>query len=132
MEELELITLYPADKPPYLGILFTSEFMAQSTNKDSVEQYLDSEYEIFVEAVKGNSVMLHLYRLPTKQTYSYIIKRYDDEKLLFFDMVSKWHQHINFGHVVKENDKLKPVRTLKKEKLYVLKVKTFNYQRMLK
>jgi hypothetical protein len=131
IETLEIVTIYTENKLPYVGILFENEFTAQRANQSWVNENSEDEYELYMEVSKGNSLTVNLIKLPTRQTYSYLVSRYDDEKLNFFAMCANWNG-VNFGHVVKENGKFKAVRTAQKNKLYVLKVKKVEYQRMFK
>jgi hypothetical protein len=115
---MELIFKLPANKPPFLGIMYVNAYGAAKDNKNLVEEKRTG-FEIRLIPVAHN---IHV-RIKSKEEGSvfwYKDLRYNKSKL------ATWMSYatgpINFGHVMRELDKDVLVKTLSKKMPFVLKI----------
>lgn len=121
-EQLELVLKLPANKPPYIGILFHSLYYASRVNEGWVNEYPGIEYGLILEP-KQNELLINLVSKPYRLFYTYDVVKYDAFKLRKFLLNLKSGAPVNFGHVLMKNDKHIPAHTSSASKIWVLSIK---------
>lgn len=115
---VELILKLPANKPPFLGVLYTNIYQASNENKMLVEDKLTGFEIVLIPA--GDKMHLKLKCTDRNLTLWYKDLSYDKTK---FDI---WIRHttaqVNFGHIMQEFDKHVIVKTPAKQIPFVLKI----------
>lgn len=121
VERLELVMKFPESKLPFMGILYESEFAAKRINQGWVNTYGSYSYQIRIEP-DFDFLKVTLSQKELGEKYDYLISRFDEVRLREFLTKTKSFKQINFGHVLKEYDDLKIIKTSVANKLWVVKV----------
>lgn len=120
--DMELILKTPANKPPFIGILFQKDYEAARLNQNLVNNYKNHQYELIIEPT-GSLLNLRLYSEDIPFFYQYLGVSYSSDKLKSWYYNNKSNPEFNFSHLSATNDDLKVVRTLIGNKLFVLKIR---------
>jgi hypothetical protein len=121
VERLELVVKFPENKPPFMGILYENEFTGKRLNQNWVSTYGSFYYQLRIEP-DLDFLKVTLSQKELGEKYDYLISRYDREKLKTFLDRAKKVKQVNFGHVIKEYDDLKIIKTSVSGKVWVLKI----------
>lgn len=113
-----LVLKIPVGKPPFVGVLFESEFAGAMTHTELVNSYNREFYEIKFEPSHKLKLCLKGFTLPPR---IYELD-YDPVKLLKFLQQTRDCKMFNFGHVIIVNDNYKIIRTAANQTNFVLKV----------
>ena len=117
---------YPENKPPFMGVLYENEFTGKRLNQSWVNTYGSFSFQIRIEP-DLDFLKLTLSQKELGEKYDYLISRYDEPKLKDFLNKTKNLKQINFGHVVKEFDDLKIIKTSVGIRPWVVKVDTVEF-----
>ena len=123
--DLELVLKLPENKPPYIGLLFQSEYKASYINQFYVNEFGGKYYKLVIEPFE-DMLSVSLVSKELKLFYSYKVKKYDIFKLQRFLGVAKY-EPVNFGHVLMKNDKHYPARTMTELKIWVLTIQKIEF-----
>lgn len=122
--EYELVLKLPKDKPPFIGLLFSSATDAEKLNEDLVLEHKNKSYKILLEPLKGViSLRLICEEIVTVRFYNNI--KCNPEKLSSWLYLTKNVKRFNFSHVARDYkiyDKL--VVAKPKYKLFVLSIES--------
>lgn len=118
---LELVLKQPKDKPPFIGILFQSEFKAAKLNQEWIESAKTHKHQITLEP-NGELLELTLTQKELHHKYTYKISKFEPDKLKRFLFQVKDAEQINFGHITLKEDQHIPVRISINRALWVLPV----------
>lgn len=121
---MKLIVKLPANKPPFIGILFPRLLEAEKTNQELVLDHKNANYRIVFEFI-GNWVNIKLISedIPAVKFYNKVT--YDRDKLSAWIYLTRKSKGFNFSHLILVNDKETVVKTLSKTKLFVLKIEAY-------
>src|ERR1035437_7927486 len=120
---MELVFKLPKDKPPFMGIVFENLFEASTLNQDLVNSYKNSEYKIVMEQIKSE-INLRLICEEHLFVKFYNGLKYNKQKFDAWIYLSKKSPQFNFSHLMREGDKEIVIKTLKNQKLFILKIST--------
>lgn len=115
---MDLVLKMPKGKPPFIGVLFLSQWDAQRTNKLLPDSYSMDTYQISLEP--SHKLFLNLHN-GTIHRARYELG-YDPVKLLRFLHQTRECRKFNFGHVYLEDGDHKIALTTATMKKFVLKV----------
>jgi len=118
---MELVFKLPRGKPPFIGVLFPTEYSACHENQDLPERKPSVVCRILLEPIKTQMhLRLVCEELVTIRFYNYL--HYDHEKLKNWLYLTKDRKEFTFGHIVRERDTDKPVKLYSTNKYFVLKI----------
>lgn len=126
VDRLELVVKFPEKKPPFMGVLYENEFTGRRLNQSWVNTYGKFSYQIRIEP-DLDFLKVTLSQKELGEKYDYLISHYDERKLKDFLERTKNLKQINFGHVTKEFDDLKIIKTSVGNKVWVVKVDNVEY-----
>lgn len=118
---MELVFKLPKGKIPFIGVIFQNLYESATLNQDLVNSFKNSNYKIVMEQIKSE-INLRLICEEHLLVRFYNGLKYDKMKLDAWLYLTQKSQQFNFSHLVKEGDKEIVVKTLKNQKLFVLKV----------
>ncbi|HYG49521.1 MAG TPA: hypothetical protein VD905_01410 [Flavobacteriales bacterium] len=121
-EEVELVLKWTKGKPPYVGVLFKSAYVAGKLNQEWVHAHGNGLYKIDLEPRSRNLLLLTIKEPELGLKHTYKVKWYNPEKLKGFLYATRDIERMNFGHVLIEENNYKPVITTYARKLWVLPV----------
>lgn len=104
-----------------MGVLYENEFTGKRLNQSWVNTYGSLSFQIRIEP-DFDFLKVTLSQKELGEKYDYLISRYDKNKLTDFLERSKKLKQTNFGHVIKEFDDLKIIKTSVGFKPWVVKV----------
>jgi len=120
-ENLELVLKFPKEKPPYIGILFSSVFHAGKLNQEWIQHHGNETFRLTLEP-KNNLLELVISHSELGLKHVYKIRYFHPEKLKRFLEQVRTIKKINFGHVVTQNNEHIPVRTVESKQVWVLAI----------
>jgi hypothetical protein len=126
VERLELVFKFPENKPPFMGVVYENEFTGKRLNQSWVNTYGSFSFQIRIEP-DLDFLKLTLSQKELGEKYDYLISRFDKNKLIEFLDKTKNLKQVNFGHVVKEFDDLKIIKTSVGFKPWVVKVDNIEF-----
>jgi hypothetical protein len=126
VERLELVFKFPEKKPPFMGVVYENEFTGKRLNQSWVNTYGSFSFQIRIEP-DLDFLKLTLSQKELGEKYDYLISRFDEPKLKDFLSRTKDLKQINFGHVLKEFDDLKIIKTSVGFRPWVVKVDTVEF-----
>ena len=118
---MELVLKQPVGKPPFIGILFKDQLVAEKTNKSPIENYFTDIYNI---AFEPNNDKVNLTLSSNIHSYCYEGIKYDAQKLLKFLAVTRNNHLFNFSHIIDKQGQHTVVKSTINRRLWVLKVGT--------
>jgi hypothetical protein len=118
---VELVLKKPENKPPFIGLLFESEYEATRINATWVNNYSMDKYEIIFEP-KGTKITLRLINKGMGLNHPYENVDYKPELFKTFLKSTKAISIFNFSHIINTLDGHKVVRAVATGRLFVLKV----------
>lgn len=118
---MELVFKLPKGKPPFIGIVFSSEFQAARTNQELVNDYKECDFTATLEPVgeRNLNMVIKCVNPPLKIEYKNLEFKYD--------LFVRWRRiaegaPVNFSHLnIKLNEHI-VVKTTLQNKLFVLKL----------
>lgn len=119
--EMKLIFKRPDNKPPFVGLEFSSEFDAERTNKVAINNYNTHDYVLVLEP-KGDTLDILLTTKEGIIRHWYRHVKYHPTQLHQFLASTKFTEKYNFSHIVTDNNKHKVVHSCACHRLWVLKV----------
>lgn len=122
---LQLVLKRPKDKPPFLGVLFDSEFKASRYNEWWIQNPGEAtRIGLMIEPKRG---VLEIKIVPAYANGSvYRIEDFKPFELQQFLIYAMSQKVVNFGHVIIKENKHIPVRT-NNGKLWVLKISNIEF-----
>ena len=121
---MELIFKLPKGKPPFIGILFENIFQASTLNQDFVNELQGSIFTIHMEPIAKMNLRLICENPISIRHYSNL--KYDKEKLHAWQ--KRVSGQVNFGHLMKVYDTDTIVKTMTKQKNFVLKIERVYFE----
>lgn len=121
VDRLGLIIKFPERKPPFLGVVYPSSFVASRTNQSWVNTYGSLNFQLRFEPDYG-LLKITLSQSELGEKYDYPITIFDEKKVRDFVLKAKNLKQINFGHVIEKEDEHIVVKTSVGNKLWVLKI----------
>lgn len=125
---MKLIFKLPANKCPFIGILFSNEelFKGEKLHAEIVEKYGHCTYTITLEQTTSN-LNLRLICQETVSVYFYDHLDFDYEKLKSWLYLTKNHKEFTFGHVCSTLDKHIIITSQPGRKKFFVKVNGLNF-----
>ncbi len=117
---MKLILKLPADKPPFLGVLYNNPSQAQRENQGLVKSGLGN-FEIILIPIE-NKITLKLKSPDNQSTYWYEFLSYEKAALENWLRIAATYDCINFSHILQNHDKHIVVKTRDFGYLFVLKI----------
>lgn len=128
IEDVEIVILFPDKKPPFIGVVFKDEKLAECSNKNWIDNYHQDLYQIVFEPIHSKSQLL-IYLILNESKSTYQIKKFDFHKVreLIYKIKSLKVQNVNFGHVIYKNNKLTVARSCVCRRNWVIKVNKVDF-----
>lgn len=118
---MKLVVKLPPNKPPFIGIVFPHISVAEKTNQELVIDHKYADYRIVFEFIRTwINVKLISNAIPAVKFYNKLT--YDKEKVIAWLYITKNSTEFNFSHLHEPYGKEVVVKTLLKQKLFVLKM----------
>ncbi len=118
---MELVLKQPKDKPPFLGILFTSEYTGSKLNSDFVINHKGEFFKLTIEPV-GSKINITIASEYDTLKYTYLDVKYDFNKLKEFIIATRQVKLFNFSHLKLQENKHIVLKTLAELQLFVIKI----------
>ena len=121
---LQLVLKQPEGKLPFIGILFSNEYVGARENQRMVNEYGNSLYKLEFRPIKNEvtkiDIIISQYVHDLKGEYKDVAM--DAEKLKRFLAFNYNAKYFNFGHIGIKQNKHYPLRTSSKGSIWVLKL----------
>jgi|GEM_PF-3048369 len=121
---LQLVLKQPEGKLPFIGVLFSNDYVGARESQRMVNEYNKSIYKLEFKPIKNEinkiDIVVSQYIHDLKSEYKDVTM--DAEKLKRFLAFNYNAKHFNFGHIGIKNNKHYPLRTSSKGSLWVLKL----------
>jgi hypothetical protein len=118
---MELILKLPKDKPAFMGIVFTNIYEASTLNQKLANDHKSEAYQMILES-NGSNIDIILKCNSINFKHKYVNVKCDWLKLTDWLRYLKPNEPFNFSHITQEFNKDNVVKTLQKQKLFVLSI----------